>query len=177
MDVFVAEIRIFPFTFAPQGWAPCEGQLMPITQNTALFSLIGTIYGGDGKSTFALPDLRDRVPMRGEQGPGLSNRLQGESDGQETVTLIESEIPIHSHAFQASGDLATATQPSGRLLAQGDGIGMYGASSQPSTSTAGPEALPPAGGSLPHNNLQPYLTLQFCIALQGIFPARSNPPM
>jgi microcystin-dependent protein len=134
------------------------------------------MYGGDGKVTYALPDLRDRVPMRGEQGAGLTARSQGESGGTETVTLLESEMPVHTHTLSASGDLATATQPAGRMFALGDGIGMYGGNAE-TPAIAAPQALPPAGGSQPHNNMQPYLTLQFCIALQGIFPARSNPPM
>jgi microcystin-dependent protein/GNAT superfamily N-acetyltransferase len=136
-DPFVAEIRIFPFNFVPKGWAACEGQLLPISQNTALFSLLGTMYGGDGKVTYALPDLRDRVPMRGEQGAGLTARSQGESGGTETVTLLESEMPVHTHTLSASGDLATATQPAGRLFAQGDGIGMYGGNAETPARAAG----------------------------------------
>jgi microcystin-dependent protein len=174
MDQFVAEIRIFPFNFPPRGWAFCNGQLMPISQNTALFSLIGTFYGGDGKSTFALPDLHGSVPMHQGQGPGLSQRFLGEAGGTETVTLPLSQIAVHNHHMQAHaqdpGDVQLPSDQS--LFAASVGGKVY----QP-TATSGmtldPVALPPVGGGLPHNNLQPYLALNFCIALQGIFPAQS----
>jgi microcystin-dependent protein len=170
-DPFVAEIRIFPFNFAPTGWALCDGQLMPLSQNTALFSLLGTTYGGNGKSTFGLPDLQDRAPMHPGQGPGLSARDLGQSGGTQTVTLLESEVPVHTHSVGASGDLATETQPPGRRLATGDGVAMYNANNL-ATVTLAAGTLAPAGGSLPHTNMQPFLTLQFCIALQGVFPPR-----
>jgi microcystin-dependent protein len=171
-DPFVAEIRIFPFNFAPKGWAWCDGQLLPISQNTALFSLLGTTYGGDGKSNFALPDLQGRAPMHPGQGPGLSLHDLGETGGSETVTLLESEIPAHSHALMAS--TSTANQPgpnSNNSLARTQGATPYG----PATNlvTMAPEALAPAGGDQPHNNLQPYLTYYFNIALQGVFPPRT----
>jgi microcystin-dependent protein len=172
MDPFVAEIRIFPFNFAPKGWAWCNGQLLPISQNTALFSLLGTTYGGDGKSTFALPNLQGSAPMHPGQGPGLSLHDLGETGGSETVTLLESEIPDHSHTIQASNQDATDQRPFDELYAGGTGgIAMYatpGALTQLS-----PNALAPAGGDQPHNNMQPYLTLYFNIALQGVFPPRS----
>jgi microcystin-dependent protein len=172
MDPFVAEIRIFPFNFAPKGWAWCNGQLLPISQNTALFSLLGTTYGGDGKSTFALPNLQGSAPMHPGQGPGLSLHDLGETGGSETVTLLESEIPVHSHTIQASNQDATDQSPVDELYAGGTGgIAMYatpGALTQLS-----PNALAPAGGDQPHNNMQPYLTLYFNIALQGVFPPRS----
>jgi microcystin-dependent protein len=172
-DPFVAEIRIFPFTFAPKGWAFCNGQLMPISQNTALFALLGTVYGGDGKSTFALPDLQGSVPMQPGQGQGLSLRDLGEMSGVETITLLVSEIPLHTHSFQADNvDPADLNIPSpARTLAISQNAFAY----QPSASNLGQmafQALPPAGGDLPHNNMQPYLTLNFCIALQGVFPQR-----
>jgi microcystin-dependent protein len=171
-DPFVAEIRIFPFNFAPKGWAWCNGQLLPISQNTALFSLLGTTYGGDGKSTFALPNLQGSAPMHPGQGPGLSLHDLGESGGSETVTLLESEIPVHSHTIQASNQDATDQSPVDELYAGGTGgIAMYatpGALTQLS-----PNALAAAGGDQPHNNMQPYLTLYFNIALQGVFPPRS----
>jgi microcystin-dependent protein len=170
-DPFVAEIRIFPFNFAPKGWAFCSGQLMPISQNTALFSLLGTTYGGDGKSTFALPDLQGSAPMHPGQGPGLSLHDLGETGGSETVTLLESEIPAHSHTVSASGRAANNRTPGAQLPAVGAGVQLYGAPG--STVSLDPNAVPPAGGSLPHNNMQPYLTVNFCIALQGIFPPRS----
>jgi microcystin-dependent protein len=171
-DPFVAEIRIFPFNFAPTGWAWCDGQLLPLSQNTALFSLLGTTYGGNGKSNFALPDLQGRAPMHPGQGPGLSLHDLGETGGSETVTLLESEIPAHLHTLRASSDDADLKAPTpNRSLARSIGGFAY------QTSTAGaqpmaPEALAPAGGDQPHNNLQPYLTFYFNIALQGVFPPR-----
>jgi len=173
-DPFVAEIRIFPFNFPPTGWAFCDGQLLPISQNTALFSLLGTTYGGDGKSTFALPDMQGNVPLQPGQGQGLSLYDLGEMSGTEAVTLLVSEIPLHQHTLQATGQLAQLNAPaSDRVLARS--VGGFGYS----TSFTGGQVvnmafqgLPPAGGGLPHNNMQPYLTLNFCIALQGIFPQR-----
>ncbi len=171
-DPFVAEIRIFPFNFAPKGWALCDGQLLPLSQNTALFALVGTFYGGDGKSTFALPNLQGSAPVHHGQGNGLTERQLGASGGQQTVTLLSSEIPAHNHALMAStdpGDLA-APAPS-RSLAR----------SQPSVykqppaqvDALAPQAVGAIGGSQPHNNMMPYLVLNFCIALIGIFPSRN----
>jgi microcystin-dependent protein len=169
-DPFVAEIRIFPFNFAPKGWAWCDGQLLPISQNTALFSLLGTTYGGNGKSNFALPDLQGRAPMHPGQGPGLSLHDLGETGGSDTVTLLESEIPAHSHGFSVSQGDASEQTPVGQRLATGIGIGQYGAVA--SLTQLSPQMLAPAGGDQPHNNLMPYLTFYFCIALQGVFPPR-----
>lgn len=172
-DPFVAEIRIFPFNFAPRGWAWCDGQLLPLSQNTALFSLLGTTYGGDGKSNFALPDLQGRAPMHPGQGPGLSLHDLGETGGSETVTLLESEIPSHSHAMRASVDPANAQIPGPQVtLARSAGGSAYSTTTTGLVSMAA-EALAPAGGDQPHNNLQPYLTFYFCIALQGVFPPRT----
>lgn len=168
-DPFVAEIRIFPFNFAPRGWAWCDGQLLPLSQNTALFSLLGTTYGGNGKSNFALPDLQGRAPMHPGQGPGLSLHDLGETGGSETVTLLESEIPAHSHAFSMSLRPADNLNPAG--LALGTGNNVYAAPAN--LVSMSPNALPPAGGDQPHNNLMPYLTFYFCIALQGVFPPRT----
>lgn len=171
-DQFVAEIRIFPFNFPPTGWAFCNGQLMPISQNTALFSLLGTTYGGDGKSTFALPDLQGNAPMQPGQGQGLSQRDLGELSGTETVTLLESEMPLHTHAIATAITLANVNAPSDQVvLGRSNGGSAYQTNIANLTPMA-PQALAAAGGSLPHNNLQPYLTLNFCIALQGIFPQR-----
>jgi microcystin-dependent protein len=171
-DPFVAEIRIFPFNFAPKGWAFCDGQLLPLSQNTALFSLLGTTYGGDGKSTFALPDLQGRAPMHPGQGPGLSLHNLGEQSGSEFVTLIQSEIPAHTHTMRAqtvdNADITNVTTNS--AYAPSTGGTLYQSTSDTQLAI---EALPVAGGSLPHNNLQPYLTLNFCIALQGVFPPRT----
>jgi microcystin-dependent protein len=169
-DPFVAEIRIFPFNFAPKGWAWCDGQLLPLSQNTALFSLLGTTYGGDGKSNFALPDLQGRAPMHPGQGPGLSLHDLGETGGSETVTLLESEIPAHTHAVSASAADGTSQTPANEKLATGIGIGQYAAPG--GLTQLSPLALAPAGGDAPHNNMQPYLTFYFAIALQGVFPPR-----
>lgn len=167
-DPFVAEIRIFPFNFPPKGWAWCDGQLLPLSQNTALFSLLGTTYGGDGKSTFALPNLEGRAPMQPGQGPGLSLYDLGETGGSETVTLLESEIPAHTHTLRASDERGDATSPQANYL--GTGTDMYAPAQN--LAAMAPQSLPPAGNSLPHNNMQPYLTFYFNIALQGIYPQR-----
>ncbi len=169
---FVAEIRIYPFNFAPRGWAFCNGQILPLSQNTALFSLLGTTYGGDGKSNFALPNLQGSAPMHPGQGPGLSLHDLGESSGSDSVNLLESEVPSHSHPWTASNQAATAQSPAQQLTAGGvGGISLY---APPASMTPlSPNAVAPAGGSQPHNNLQPYLTLNFCIALQGVYPPRT----
>ena len=173
-DPFVAEIRIFPFNFAPKGWAWCDGQLMPLSQNTALFSLLGTTYGGDGKSNFALPDLQGRTPMHWGQGPGLSLHDLGEQSGSETVTLLESEIPAHSHTMRASSDPAEAPSPSpSSVVARPRGGSIYQTTTSSNLTGMAPEMLAPAGGDQSHNNMQPYLTFYFCIALQGVFPPRT----
>jgi microcystin-dependent protein len=171
-DQFLAEIRIFGCNFAPTGWALCNGQILPISQNTALFSLLGTTYGGNGQSTFALPNMISNAPMHPGQGPGLSLHDLGEQAGSETITLLESEIPAHSHSMNASTQDGGDSHPQANLLAQGIGIAQYIASNTGPFVNLSPNAMPPAGGSLPHNNMMPYLTLNFCIALQGIFPAR-----
>ncbi len=158
-DQFLGEIRIFPFTFAPKGWALCDGQVLPISQHHALFALLGFTYGGDGRSTFALPDLRGRVPMHPGQGPGLSARELGEAGGTETVTLLESHLPSHSHRLLASQDQGDSVS-----LAAWEGGDVYAEA----TSALGTEGAP----GQPHNNLQPYLTLNFCIALEGVFPSQ-----
>ena len=169
-DPFVAEIRIFPFNFAPTGWAFCDGQLLPISQNTALFSLLGTNYGGNGQSNFALPNLQGSAPMHPGQGPGLSLHDLGETGGSETVSLLESEIPAHSHTVNVSAGDGNDQSPVAEKLATGiGGINHYGTGGL--TQLNG-NAVTPAGGDQPHNNMQPYLTLNFCIALQGIFPQR-----
>lgn len=170
-DPFVAEIRIFPFTFAPEGWAWCDGQLLPLSQNTALFSLLGTTYGGNGKSNFALPDLQGSVPMHPGQGPGLSLRDLGQTGGSETVSLIESEVPSHSHGLGADtvgvGD--TNVPSANASLAMSSGGSLYQSTSD---TQLAPDAVTVTGGGQPHNNMQPYLTFYFCIAMQGVFPPR-----
>src|SRR5687768_8822545 len=170
-DPFVAEIRIFPFNFAPKGWAWCDGQLLPLSQNTALFSLLGTTYGGNGKSNFALPNLQGRAPMHPGQGPGLSLHDLGETGGSETVTLLDSEMPAHSHTLTAwSQDPADRFSPAGAALSRSSNGQAWGPANN--LVSLSPQALTPAGGDQPHNNLQPYLAFYFCIALQGIFPTR-----
>jgi microcystin-dependent protein len=174
-DNFIGEIRIFPFNFAPKGWAMCDGQLMPISQNTALFSLLGTTYGGDGKSNFALPNLMGLAPMQAGQGPGLSLRDLGEAGGEQTVTLLASEMPAHNHSLQAfvgRGSNVNTPGPAVTLSTSPGNFVYDSATPNPPTAMA-QGMLSMAGGSQPHNNLMPYLTLNFCIALQGIFPARS----
>jgi microcystin-dependent protein len=169
-DPFVAEIRIFPFNFAPRGWAWCDGQILPISQNTALFSLLGTTYGGNGSSNFALPDLQGRSAMQHGQGPGLSLRDLGESGGSEAVTLLASEVPGHTHALQATSSADTGA-PAGAALANvASGAKAYRVPG--ATTFMAADALQAVGGS-PHNNRQPYLTLYFAIALQGVFPPRT----
>ena len=164
MDPFVAEIRIFPFNFAPKGWAFCDGQLLPLSQNTALFSLLGTTYGGDGQSTFALPDLRGRLPIH--QGNGFT---LAETGGVETVTLTVSQIPAHSHAFLASTNNASVANAGGNVLAQTPNYTPYIA--VPPNSPLSPNAMGPTGSSQPHDNFQPYLCVDFIISLFGIFPS------
>lgn len=169
---FVAEIRMFGCNFAPTGWASCDGQILPISQNTALFSLLGTTYGGDGKSTFALPNLQGSAPMQWGQGPGLTLRDLGEVGGTSTVTLLNPEMPSHPHTMNAytfdPGDNRTPgpalsmakTSPGNAYQPVGNVVPMN------------PQTLAIVGSSLPHNNMQPYLVVFFCIALQGIFPSR-----
>jgi microcystin-dependent protein len=173
-DPFVAEVRIFGFNFAPTGWALCDGQLLPISQNTALFSLLGTTYGGDGKSTFALPDLQGAAPIHPGQGQGLSLYDLGQEGGVESVTLLNTEIPIHAHALSAHAqDTGLVFDPGPTVTpASADGGFAYNTTTNANLTQFAPQALSPTGGSLPHNNMMPYLTLNFCIALQGVFPPR-----
>jgi microcystin-dependent protein len=167
-DPFVAEIRMFGFNFAPKGWAQCNGQLLPLSQNTALFSLLGTFYGGDGKSTFALPNLQGSVPVHQGQGSGLSEYFLGQQGGAQFVTLLQSEMPVHSHAFTASEDVVNESTPANFFF--GAGETRYAAPA--AVTQMAPQTLAVAGGSLPHNNMMPYLVVNFCIAMQGVFPAR-----
>jgi len=173
VDPFVAEIRIFAFNFAPKGWAFCDGQILPLSQNTALFSLLGTTYGGDGKSNFALPNLQGAAPMHPGQGPGLSLYDLGESGGSDTITLLESEIPAHSHNLVANSLIGNTHDPTNNALSRSGGGFAYQSNSTQNLVAMAGQAISPAGGDQPHNNLQPYLTLNFCIALQGVFPPRS----
>jgi microcystin-dependent protein len=173
-DPFVAEIRVAAFDFAPTGWATCDGQILPLSQNTALFSLLGTTYGGDGMSTFALPDLQGRTAIHGGQGQGLDDHPLGSSGGTETVTLLESEMPQHGHTLQADGaDVGNQTAAtSTRALARSRPGKRYQTNTTNNLVAADPEAAYWAGGGQPHNNLPPLLVLNYIIALQGVYPQR-----
>jgi microcystin-dependent protein len=169
-EPFVGEIRMFGFNFPPQGWAFCDGQLLSISQNAALFSLLGTTYGGDGESNFALPDLRSRVPVSQGQGEGLSSYAEGQAGGTETVTLGPAQMPAHTHAVSASSSPAASERPAGRVLARSPDHSYI---PEPDTDTVmNAKMIGETGNSQPHDNIQPYLALNFCIALQGVFPAR-----
>ena len=178
---FVAEIRIFAGNFAPIGWALCDGQLLPISQNTALFSLLGTTYGGDGRSNFALPNLQGSAPMQQGQGPALSLRDLGEVGGEQAVTLLQTEMPVHGHTMSVTtttGTTATSTNNQLALATAGGGkTGAANVVNYYSTNVNNPNTqlapLSITGGNLPHNNMMPFLGLTFIIALQGVFPARS----
>ena len=167
-DPFVAEIRIFGFNFAPRGWAFCNGHLVAISQNTALFSLLGTYYGGDGRTTFGLPNLQGSAPIQWGQGPGLSLYDLGEVGGSQTVTLIQTEMPAHNHNMSAMSDNSEFNTPQ-NLVPGAAPVNVYGTGAAAMMASQSTSLV---GGSQPHNNMQPYLTLNFCIAMQGIFPPR-----
>lgn len=170
---YIGEIRMFAGSFAPAGWAMCQGQLMPIAQNDALFNLIGTTYGGDGQETFGLPDLQGRMPIHAGQGPGISQNYQiGEKAGVESVTLTTQAIPVHTHPFMASGDFAQNAQPQNGVFAQLNAGSLYIAPADPLV-TLNAAALAPRGGSQPHDNLMPYLTITFILSLFGVFPSQT----
>ena len=170
-DPFIGEIKIFAGNFAPRGWANCDGQLLPINQNTALFSIIGTIYGGDGRSTMGLPNLQGRAPMHPGNGPGLSTRRLGERGGTDRVTLTEQQIPSHKHEIQGSDAVADSDIATGEGLANAGPYKMYGELRD--TEKLASSALGNTGGNRDHNNVQPMLGLTFIIALVGLFPSRS----
>ncbi len=175
MDPFLGEIRVVGFNFAPFGWALCNGQILPISQNTALFSLLGTYYGGDGRSTFALPNLQGCAPMHQGNGAGLSPRVIGETGGETAVTLLTTQIPSHTHVAQ-NASASTADAPGRTVTFGGGGRGKEPAYAPASASNAvqmSSKAVGSTGGSGPHNNMPPYVTLNFVIALQGIYPSRS----
>jgi microcystin-dependent protein len=170
---FVAEIRIFACNFAPTGWATCDGQLLPISQNTALFSLLGTFYGGDGKSTFALPNIDGSATLNQGQGSGLSNYFLGQQGGEQFITLLQSEMPVHNHNFAISTENGVQGTLNGQVVLGKSIAGtLYQTNTTQNLVQMNFQALSIAGGSLPHNNMSPYLTLLYCIALQGVFPPR-----
>jgi len=176
MDPFIGEIRIFAGNFAPYGWRFCDGSILPIVQNTALFSLLGNYYGGDGKSTFALPDLRGRTPIHQGAGPGLTPRSVGETGGSASVTLITSEMTAHNHIAYGKADIGNNATPQGSVWAEteeagrgGEQVPLYDSALNTQMS---PMALAVAGGSMPHNNMQPFLGVSYIIAMEGIFPQR-----
>lgn len=173
-DPFIGEIRLFGFNFPPQGWAQCDGQLLPISQNTALFSILGTTYGGNGKTTFALPNLQGQAPLQAGQGPGLTLRDLGESGGEAEVSLLAAEMPAHAHTAAASSTKADQTDPTNNVWATGVSPArvpnFYATGADVAMSN---QAIGVAGGDQPHNNMPPYLVLNFCICLQGVYPSRS----
>jgi len=169
-DQFVAEIRMFPFAFAPTGWAFCDGQLLPIAQNISLYSLLSTVFGGNGDTTFALPNLQGAVPLQAGQGQGLTPRALGEAQGVASVTLMVTEMPPHGHAWYASEDAVPAAVPTEHFLGGHD---IFYAPPGPTLGQMARQTLTPAGGGQPHNNLMPYVALNYCIALKGIFPERA----
>lgn len=176
-EPFIGEIRMVGFNFAPRGgWMLCNGQLLAIASNTALFSLLGTTYGGNGTTTFALPDLRGRVPLHQGQGPGLSDYVMGEASGSETVTLINSQMPMHNHALTANSDAGGASTSTNNFIASPSdpSTGAAAPSFAQSTNTVmNPQSIGISGGNQPHQNMQPFLCVNFIIATQGIFPSRN----
>ncbi|MEO5931915.1 MAG: tail fiber protein [Candidatus Kapaibacterium sp.] len=173
-EPFIGQIIMTGFNFAPRGYATCDGQLLSIAQNTALFSLLGTTFGGDGRVTFGLPDLRGRVPVHQGQGPGLTNRTMGEVSGSESVTLISSQMPMHNHLMSTTNVAGAVATPNGNFLAASsdpNAVTSYRPTSD--GSTLNPQSIGLAGGNQPHNNMQPYLVISFSIALEGIFPSRN----
>jgi len=173
-DPFLGEIRIFPFNFAPRGWLMCNGQILPISQYTAVFSLLGTTYGGNGTSNFALPNFQGYFPIGQGQGPGLTQRVLGEQSGEPTVTLLTTQIPQHNHVVNCAAT-GGAGNPSGAVFGAG-GRGKqpaYAAYAAGSAKQMASSAVAQTGSSQPHDNMMPYLTLNFCIAMQGVYPSRS----
>src|SRR5882724_11666107 len=171
-EPFVGEIRMFGGSFAPAGWAMCQGQSMPISENDVLFTLIGTTYGGDGQETFNLPDLHGRAPMHMGQGPGISqNYTEGEAAGVESVTLTTNQIPTHTHSFVASTDPALSADPTGNVVAEPVTINLF--FGDVATAGLNGQSILPTGGSQPHENMQPYLVLTFIISLFGVFPSQT----
>ena len=171
-EPFVGELRMFAGNFAPRGWAFADGQLLAVSQNDALFSLYGTTYGGDGRTTFGLPDLRGRVPIHAGSGPGLTPRSLGSKSGAETVTLTTAQLPSHAHAWPATNSAATERDPGGHVPAAAAGTARaYGTTG--TAITLSPDVVESTGGSSPHTNIQPFLCVHFIVALTGIYPTRN----
>ncbi len=168
MEPFIGMIQLFGFDWAPNGWARCDGQLLSISANTALFSLLGTTYGGDGRTTFGLPDLRGRAPVHDGQGPGLTNRVVGEVYGQESVTLTAGQLPSHTHGVQGSATAASKS-PAGAVPAYNDQGAAFGA---PDGTAMAPNMTQPTGSSQPIETIPPVLAMNYCIAVEGIYPSR-----
>jgi microcystin-dependent protein len=175
-DPFLGEIMLVPYSFAPAGWAFCQGQILPISQNAALFSLLGAYYGGNGTSNFALPNLQGNIPIGQGAGPGLPEYSMGETGGVQSVSLLTSEMPIHSHVHYGDGTVASSANPVGMTfgdLSRTEKSYYVAPPAQGSTALMNPGVLQPAGGNQPHNNMQPYLVMNYVIALRGVFPTRS----
>ncbi len=172
-EPFLAEVVIFAGNFAPRQWAFCDGQLLPISSNSAVFSLVGTIYGGDGRTTFALPDLRGRAPIGPRSGPGLSTYREGEKGGVETVTLNVTQIPSHNHTINADKALGTSTNPANNFMAIDSGTDKIYSPSVTAPTTMNAGAVGNTGGNQSHENRQPYLAINYIFAIQGIFPSRN----
>ncbi len=170
---FLGMVAVFGFNFAPRGWALCQGQILPIAQNTALFSLLGTMYGGNGQTTFALPDLRGRFPNSFGQGPGLSNYTQGQVSGTESITLTVNNMPAHNHLVNSNNTTVSQIRPGGNLLGKAAANNFETPANTPTPATMAPNMITPAGSNQPFASMNPYLTLNYCIALEGIFPSRN----
>lgn len=175
MESFVGDIRLFAGTFAPRGWLLCNGALLSISEYETLFALIGTTYGGDGQTTFAVPDLRGRVPVGQGAGPGLAPRVMGQVYGSENVTLLTTQMPQHAHTLNATAAAATSAQPAGRLFAQAGADKIYGPppATGPQPQAMSGNAVSPAGGSQPHTNIMPSMAINYIIAVEGIYPTRN----
>ncbi|MEH6832181.1 MAG: tail fiber protein [Sulfitobacter sp.] len=174
-EPFIGEIRMVGFNFAPRGWATCDGQLIPISQNQSMFSLLGTIYGGDGRTTFGLPELRGRTPMHHGTGPGRVSRRMGEQAGQETVTLTTSQMPSHTHTatMRAEGRPGNVATPAGNIIAAGSNIFRANAPVEDVSMDAGSVLVAPTGSGHPHDNMAPFQVVNFVIAMLGLYPSRS----
>lgn len=180
-EPFIGEIRMWACDFAPRNWAFCNGELMPISQHTVLYAVIGTLYGGDGRATFGLPNLQGRAPMHPGQGPGLTHRQLGQMGGAAEILLTEAQMPAHTHTLRGSTATADAPSPQGAALATGSTVGTEAQTKPPNFYQTdpsdlvqlAPDSLQATGGSLPHYNMQPYQCVNFCIALEGLFPSRS----